>query len=251
MLSVGGASEGLTDVGTESRRDSKVRQQTGSDSILTWVPKGSHGCSPLMGISPQPKASVPLCPVDPIERETVHTAPGSLSRNSLTLENHPREVKRNTGACCDLHQPPGVADVSVLEGRPNCTRGKGFWEISMCPTPSCQFCSNCSGGGKDWAIHTDREQTAGPGWWLCTLHYAHCSSGIRPLVQSGQGGLLAQAHPSPTGSSLVPEPFFSCTVPPCSFSQTREAQSGGCVLSSSWRRRAPAPPCEEMASASP
>lgn len=87
-VSVGGASEGLTDVGTESRRDSKVRQQTGSDSILTCVPKGSHRCSPLMGISPQPRASVPLCPVDPIGERTALTAPGSLSRNSLALENH-------------------------------------------------------------------------------------------------------------------------------------------------------------------
>lgn len=39
------------------------------------------------------------------------------------------------------------------------------------------------GLGQDWAIHTDREQMVGRGWWLCTLNYGHrVAQGIRPLV---------------------------------------------------------------------
>lgn len=44
----------------------------------------------------------------------MHMVPGSSSWKFLTLENHPQGG--GGGTICVLHQPPGVTDVSVLEG---------------------------------------------------------------------------------------------------------------------------------------
>lgn len=63
----------------------------------------------------------------------MHITPGSSSWKSLTLENYPREVRIKMGARCDLHQPPGVTDVSVFEGRLICTHGRGVWEFPGAP----------------------------------------------------------------------------------------------------------------------
>lgn len=68
------------------------------------------------------------------------------------------------GASCDLQQPPGVTDVSVLEMGAKFQCGRGFWEISRCSAPSSLFFKNRPlGVGSDWADLANTEQMAGWG----------------------------------------------------------------------------------------
>lgn len=162
-VSAGGASEGpftpssVHRCGSESRRDWQGHskwEQTALSSGFPKVPPGAHS-----GWESAP-ASGSLCsvPFRLQRRETTHVTHGSSSWSP----GHTREV--TTGASCDLHQPPGVADVSVGEGRPICTHGRGFWEISRGSAPSPAVSQEALlGGGKDWAIHTDREVDGGAG----------------------------------------------------------------------------------------
>lgn len=55
----------------------------------------------------------------------MHMAPGSSSWKSLILENLPQGgEEEEPSVSCISHQ---VSLMCLLEGRPICTRGRGFW----------------------------------------------------------------------------------------------------------------------------
>lgn len=94
----------------------------------------------------------------------MHMAPGPSSWKSLILENLPQGgEEEEPSVSCISHQ---VSLMCLLEGRPICTWKRLLVDFQV-PTPSCGFLRNLSGDRKDWVIHTDREQMAGRGWWLC------------------------------------------------------------------------------------
>lgn len=77
------------------------------------------------------------------------------------------------------------------------------------------------------------------------------AKGAAGPVCTHAGLLGSDSCSSPTGRLLAPRAFLSLTALPCPLSWDREAQPGGRVLCSPWRRRAPAHPCEEVAKCRP
>lgn len=72
----------------------KVRQQTGTNHILTWVPEGSHLCSLMVDISPWPQG---LCHFASFTSQRSNCAYGPWlfklepEASSLTLYSQPKE----------------------------------------------------------------------------------------------------------------------------------------------------------------
>lgn len=88
----------------------------------------------MMGISPPPQGLCTSVSYRPLRRDRPCTYPWLFKLEILDLGKLPlREVRIKMGARCDLHQPPGVTDVSVLEGRLICTHGRGVWEFPGAP----------------------------------------------------------------------------------------------------------------------
>lgn len=84
----------------------------------------------------------------------MHMVPGSSSWKFLTLENHPQGG--GGGTICVLHQPPGVTDVSVLEGSQFACVGAASDRFPGA-LPLFGVSQEPLWGWRDGAIHTDRE----------------------------------------------------------------------------------------------